>query len=204
MEILQLPDMEWRAFDALVPADPEKSLRLATLGPRGTSSEYVAQSMSRILRDRGPLQIVLEDTYEACMEALSEGQVDLALVAHAYQKINAFYMNPRLEPAIVFRGHTPEYGLATRSDFEFREEMLFKETIVSHPAPVPLLRYHFDQAVQVDTSNSTSQAACDVADGRYDIAITNEQAVRQHNLKFVYKFSRIPMTWTVFSRRADR
>ncbi|MFG2747876.1 type 2 periplasmic-binding domain-containing protein [Streptomyces xanthophaeus] len=204
MEILQLPDMEWRALDALVPADPEKSLRLGTLGPRGTSSEYIAQSMSSILRDRGPFEIVLNDTYEGCMEALSKGQVDLALVAHAYQKINAFYMNPRLEPAIVFRGHTPEYGLATRADFEFREEMLFKETIVSHPAPVPLLRYHFEHEVQVDTSNSTSQAARDVADGLYDIAITNEQAVRQHNLKFVYKFSRIPMTWTVFSRRAQR
>ncbi|MFK0259470.1 hypothetical protein [Streptomyces sp. NPDC090445] len=196
--------MERRALDALIPADPEKSVKLGTLGPRGTSSEYIAQSMSHSLGDRGSLRIVLKDTYEGCMEALSEGQVDLALVAHAYPRINAFYMNPRLEPAIVFRGNTPEYGLATRSDFDFDEDMLFRETVVSHPAPVPLLRYHFDRTVHVATSNSTSQAARDVADGRYDIAITNAQAARQHNLKFVYKFSRIPMTWTVFSRKADR
>lgn len=179
-------------------------MKLGTLGPSGTSSEYIAQSMVRTLGNRDCFSIVLEKTYEQCMDALATGQVDLALVAHAYPKINAFYMNPILEPAIVFRGNTPEYGLATRLDFDFHEELLFSDTVVSHPAPVPLLQYHFGRPVQLATATSTSQAARDVADGRYNIAITNEQAVREHNLKFVYRFSHIPMTWTVFSRKVNK
>ncbi|WP_053728906.1 hypothetical protein [Streptomyces sp. WM6378] len=204
MEILQIPDIERRAFNALVPADSTHSTKLGTLGPEGTSSEYIAQLMSRALGERGGFRIMLEDTYEQCVDSLTADRVDLVLVAHAYPQINAFYMNPDLEPALVFRGSTPEYGLATRSDFAFHEELLYTDTVVSHPAPIPLLRHHFDRPVNLVTANSTSQAAGHVADGRYSIAITNEQAVKQHNLKFVYKFSRIPMTWTVFSRRKDR
>ncbi|KOU66930.1 hypothetical protein ADK55_04990 [Streptomyces sp. WM4235] len=201
---MRIPESERRALDTLIPADSGRTVKLGTLGPSGTSSEYIAQSMVRTLGNRDCFSIVLENTYEQCMDALATGQVDLALVAHAYPKINAFYMNPILEPAIVFRGNTPEYGLATRLDFDFHEELLFSDTVVSHPAPVPLLQYHFGRPVQLATATSTSQAACDVADGRYNIAITNEQAVREHNLKFVYRFSHIPMTWTVFSRKVNK
>ncbi|MGW4565442.1 hypothetical protein ACWEN3_24455 [Streptomyces sp. NPDC004561] len=204
MEILQIPDMESRAFNALIPADSARSITLGTLGPEGTSSEYIARAMSRALGARGGFRILLENTYEQCVESLTEKRVDLVLVAHAYPGINAFYMNPELKPALVFRGSTPEYGLATRTDFAYHEELLYSDTVVSHPAPIPLLHHHFQRPVNLVTATSTSQAAGDVADGRYNIAITNEEAVKQHNLKFVYKFARIPMTWTVFSRRKDR
>ena len=204
METLQISDIEWRALNALIPADSAHPARLGTLGPEGTSSEYIAQLMSDSLGGRGGFRIILENTYEQCMESLTGERVDLVLVAHAYAKINVFYMNPALEPAIIFRGSTPEYGLATRSDFTFHEELLSSDTVISHPAPVPLLQHHFDRPVMLATADSTSQAAGHVANGRYNIAITNEQAVKQHNLKFVYKFSRIPMTWTVFSRRKER
>ncbi|MFD7165224.1 type 2 periplasmic-binding domain-containing protein [Streptomyces violascens] len=204
VEILHIPDSERHAFDALIPAESTTSVRLGTLGPSGTSSEYIAQSMAHSFGDSGKFRIVLESTYEQCLDSLTGGQVDLALVAHAYPNINAFYMNPLLEPAILFRGNTPEYGLATRTDFAFSEELLSSETVVSHPAPVPLLKYHFDQPVRLATATSTSQAARDVADGQYNIAITNEKARREHRLKFVYKFSHIPMTWTVFSRKVHK
>ncbi|GGU22303.1 hypothetical protein ACH4HG_38200 [Streptomyces coeruleorubidus] len=203
MEILRIPDVERQELIARIPDDESGSLQLGTLGPAGTSSEYVAQMMSHCVADGARLRIVLEDTYERCMDALTESRVDLVLVAHAYPGINAFYMHPGLEPAIVFRGSTPEYGLAIRDDFVFREELLESETVVSHPAPIPLVRYHLGRPLQMATADSTSQAACDVADGRYNVAITNEEAARQHHLKFVYKFSRIPMTWTVFARRKD-
>ncbi|MEU1277830.1 hypothetical protein [Streptomyces sp. NPDC005805] len=160
--------------------------------------------IQRIPQVHGDIDILLEDTYEKCMDALLAKEVDLALVAHAYHGINAFHMNPDLEPSVVFRGHTPEYGLAVRSDFAFDEELLSREPVVSHPAPIPLLRHHVDRPVTLVTVDSTSQAAGQVADGRYSIAITNEQAVRRHNLRFVRTFSRIPMTWTIFSRKAAR
>jgi bacilysin biosynthesis protein BacA len=203
MEILRIPDVERQELIARIPGEEQRCLQLGTLGPAGTSSEYVARMMSRSVADGGRLRIVLEDTYERCVDALTEGRLDLVLVAHAYPGINAFYMHPGLEPASVFRGCTPEYGLAIRDDFAFREELLDSETVVSHPAPIPLLRYHLGRPLHMATVDSTSQAACDVADGRYNVAITNEEAARQHHLKFVYKFDRIPMTWTVFARRND-
>lgn len=204
METLRISGEEKRALIALVGDGSQHSVRLGTLGPEGTSSEYVARVMARLFGDRGRFDIVLEETFEHCMDALTEERIDLALVPHAYARINAFYMNPLLEPSIVFRGSTPEYGLAARSDFAFHEELLFTDTVVTHPAPIPLLEYYFDRPVKLVTTTSTSQAAGQVADGLYNIAITNEQAARQHNLKFVYRFSPIPMTWTVFSKRKDR
>lgn len=201
MEIIQIPSAERQALISLLPVSPERSIRLGTLGPEGTSSEYIAQMISCCVRDYGYFRIVLADTYEQCMDALTEDRLDLVLVPHAYSNINIFYMNPGLEPALIFRGSTPEYGLATRFDFVFHEGLLYTETVVSHPAPIPLLRYHFDRPVQLAIAASTSQAAGHVASGLYNIALTNEQAARQYNLKFVYRFSRIPMTWTVFSRR---
>ncbi|MGW0712592.1 hypothetical protein ACWD4G_42820 [Streptomyces sp. NPDC002643] len=204
MATLQISDDERRALMALVSDHSRRSTALGTLGPKGTSSEYIAQLMARFVGADGEFRIVLEETFEQCLDALIEERLDLALVPHAYARINAFYMNPLLEPSIVFRGSTPEYGLAARSDFAFREELLYTDTVVTHPAPIPLLEYYFDRPVKLVTTTSTSQAAGDVADGRYNIAITNEQAARQHNLKFVYRFSPIPMTWTVFSKRKDR
>jgi bacilysin biosynthesis protein BacA len=204
MDALQIPDVERQALIAHIPPDSARSTRLGTLGPEGTSSEYIAHLMSRSVGEHGSLQIVLEDTFEQCMDALVGDRIHLALVPHAYANINTFYMDPRLEPVSLFRGSTPEYGLATRSDFAFHEELLYTETVVTHPAPIPLLEYHFDRPVKRAIVNSTSQAAGDVSDGLYNIALTNEQAARQHNLKFVHRFAQIPMTWTVFSRRKDR
>ncbi|KAB2345164.1 type 2 periplasmic-binding domain-containing protein [Actinomadura rudentiformis] len=204
MSELRISDLEMRALKEFAPGDSPASAKLATLGPEGSSSEYVARLVSRLGGDREGFSIVLEDTYEQCLDSLANGSVDLVLVAHAYSGINAFYMNPALEPAFIFRGNTPEYGLATRPDFIFHEELLYSDTVVTHPAPIPLLEHHFDRPVKLVTVDSTSRAACDVADGLYNIAITNEEAVKKHNLNFVYRFSRIPMTWTVFSRRKDR
>ncbi|MEV7597159.1 hypothetical protein AB0O91_07170 [Kitasatospora sp. NPDC089797] len=204
MEILQIPGAEHRALLARLSADSSRPAKLGTLGPEGTSSEYIAEQLSRCFDGNArSFHIVLEETYEECLDGLAAGRLDLVLVAHAYANINAFYMNPRLEPAAVLRGSTPEYGLATRHDFDYDEEMLFTDTVVTHPAPVPLLGYHFDRPVKHETVTSTSKAAGHVAEGSYNIAITNEQAAQQHNLKFVYRFERIPMTWTVFSKRKD-
>ncbi|PIM66333.1 bacilysin biosynthesis protein BacA [Streptomyces sp. JV178] len=203
MELLRIPGIEKQALMALFPLDPARSVKIGTLGPEGTSSEHIARMMLRCIGDPEGCEITLEETFERCMDALVDGDIDLALVPHAYSKINAFYMHPGLRPVSVFHGSTPEYGLATRPDFAFDEEVLRTDTVVSHPAPVPMLEHHVAGPVKVATVTSTSQAAGRVADGHYNIALTNEQAVEQYNLRFVQRFSRIPMTWTVFSRKKD-
>ncbi|MFF5785546.1 hypothetical protein ACFY8P_11330 [Streptomyces sp. NPDC012693] len=203
METVRIPDSEKQALMALIPADATQRVAIGTLGPKGTSSEHIARLMLHSVGDPESCRIVLKDTFEQCMDALVGARIELALVPHAYSHINAFYMHPDLEPVSVFYGSTPEYGLAARADFPFREELLSTETVATHPAPIPMLQHHFDHPVKLATVSSTSQAADHVASGRYNIALTNEQAVEEYNLKFVYRFSRIPMTWTVFSRRKD-
>ncbi|MFE0098933.1 hypothetical protein [Streptomyces sp. NPDC059009] len=201
MEVVRIPGIEGRALRAVIPSGAARSVRIGTLGPGGTSSEHIAQLMLRCIGDPGGFDVVLKDTFEQCLGDLVGELIDLALVPHAYSNINAFYMHPALRPVSVFHGSTPEYGLATRVDFAFDEELLHTETVVTHPAPIPMLEHYIDGPVHIVTVTSTSQAAGHVADGRYNIALTNEQAVEQYNLKFVRRFSRIPMTWTVFSRR---
>jgi prephenate decarboxylase len=203
MTIVKIPDVEIESLLSLLSVGPAYPVRLGTLGPEGTSSEYIAQSVSDCIGGNQGFKIDLSDTFEQCLDALTDDRLDLVLVPHAYSNINIFYMHPGLTPALVFRGSTPEYGLATRSGFAFEEELLYSDTVVSHPAPIPLLRYYFDRPISVALAASTSQAASEVASGRHNIALTNEQAARQYDLKFVYRFSRIPMTWTVFSKRRD-
>ncbi|MFJ8659921.1 hypothetical protein [Streptomyces sp. NPDC093795] len=203
MDTVRIPDSEKQALMALIPTDATQRVAIGTLGPKGTSSEHIARLMLHCVGDPESCRIVLKDTFEQCMDALVGARIDLALVPHAYSHINAFYMHPALEPVSLFHGSTPEYGLAARADFSFDEELLSTEVVATHPAPVPMLRHHFDRPVKLATVSSTSQAADHVASGLYNIALTNEQAVEEYNLKFVYRFSRIPMTWTVFARRKD-
>jgi prephenate decarboxylase len=203
VELVRISGSERKALAAFVASGATRSVRIGTLGPEGTSSEHVARLMWRCVGDPEDCEIVLRETFEQCLENLVDELVDLALVPHAYSNINTFYMHPGLRPVSVFHGSTPEYGLATRADFAFDEGMLRTDTVVSHPAPVPMLGHHIDGPVKVTTVTSTSQAAECVADGRYNIALTNEQAVEHYRLRFVRRFSRIPMTWTVFSRTKD-
>ncbi|PHG55672.1 type 2 periplasmic-binding domain-containing protein [Bacillus toyonensis] len=176
---------------------------VATLGPRGTSSEYAAKSFIHTCIPSVPIDnyVHLMATFEECMDQVLEGLIMYAIVPHAYEGIKNFYMHPDLELFQLFRCDTPMYGLAVRPGFYFEDELLESHTIVSHPAPISLLKYYTGKEAVFKEVSSTSMAAELVREKVYDLAITNEIAREQNQLKFMYTFKSIPMSWSVFGRR---
>lgn len=182
---------------------PIKTLKIGTLGPTGTSSEFATKLFMNnyLFNQRVDSEILLFNTFEESMDNLTNGLLDYIIVPHAYGRINEFYMRPDIDLIQLFRCDTPMYGLAVRKGFTFHKELLDLETIVSHPAPVSLFKYFLGKNAKIQTVNSTSVAARLVNECVYNLAITNAVAKEKYNLDFVYKFKNIPMSWSVFGRR---
>ncbi|WP_287676955.1 MULTISPECIES: hypothetical protein [unclassified Microcystis] len=51
--------------------------------------------------------------------------------------------------------------------------------------------------------NSTSVAAIHVKQGLADLAITNENALREHDLEFVSQYGKIEMSWSLFYKKEN-
>ncbi|QYO67517.1 hypothetical protein [Leptolyngbya sp. 7M] len=173
-----------------------------TLGPRGSSSEEALNFASKHFLQESIVKIELYDTFEALKEALLKYEVQVAVVPHAYEKINYFYMNPYIRMIDVFKFPTPVYGLAKKKGAEFS---LKQARIVTHPAPFPLLprllpKYNCDE-LDVNFVSSTSAAALMVKTGLADLALTNENAVKEYGLEFVSIYGPIAMSWTIFERK---
>ncbi|WP_374221013.1 bacilysin biosynthesis protein BacA [Bacillus cereus group sp. N21] len=178
-------------------------INIATLGPSGTSSEHAAKSFINnfSLSVHTKSRVHLMSTFEECISQVLESNITYAIVPHAYEGIKDFYMHPDLELIQLFRCDTPMYGLAVRPDFNFQAEALDNHIVVSHPAPISLLKYYIGKEAIFKKVNSTSIAAELVREKVYDFAITNEVAREQNQLKFVFQFKNIPMSWSVFGRR---
>lgn len=172
--------------------------KLATLGPSGTSSDYVAHECMKKLYSE-EFEITLFSTFEEAAEELLEDKVDLLLVPHAYKNINVFYMHPLLKIEKVFIHDTPMYGIATRNNIEDIQY----DNIISHEAPIPMIKHYLLPEIKIDLANSTSVAAELVSNGTYDFCITNEMACKKYGLKFIKFFHQINMSWSIFKRKKD-
>ncbi len=87
---------------------------VATLGPEGSSSQYAAQYLSRLIGD--PLEVLLFRTFEQASEHVESNESCLLLVANAYQRVDNFYMNERtlLLGSFFFAPPPPAYYLACK------------------------------------------------------------------------------------------
>lgn len=189
-------------FNYSIPSS--KTIIIGTLGPSGTSSEEALNYVvSQLQNEQITVSVQLFDNFSALAEKLLNKQIDLALVPHAYDKINEFYMEPKFDLGLIFTYPTPIYGLAKRKDTELDFN---GSKIVSHPAPLPLLSkllpISLDRAeIEVELVNSTSAAAILVKEGLADFAITNEKALNFYDLEFVSTYGRIPMSWSIFHNK---
>lgn len=179
-----------------------QSLRIGTLGPSGTSSEYATKIFAQnYLSNQGiTSDVLLFNTFEESMDALQQDLLEYMIVPHAYSGINEFYMRQDINLLQLFRCDTPMYGLAVRKGFEFSTELLHSEVIVSHPAPINLIKYFLRTTATIKIVNSTSVAAQLVNEGVFNIALTNAVARDKYNLEFVCEFKHIPMSWSVFGK----
>ncbi|CAD5966547.1 Prephenate decarboxylase [Planktothrix tepida] len=185
------------------PIPISNTLTIGTLGPSGTSSENALNYLINQLQAQAiNLSSQLFDNFILVKEALLQEQVDLALVPHAYDKVNEFYMEPNFNLGFIFIYPTPIYGLAKKKNTELD---LKNCSIVTHPAPIPLLPKLLPDTnikdIQMTLASSTSAAAMQVNQGLADLAITNENAVKEYDLEFISTFGEIPMSWSIFYKK---
>jgi len=188
--------------------DTFDGFKLATLGPAGTSSEYVAGKVLERL-DIADKNIVLFPRYEEAYNDVVAGNSDAVIVANAYKDISTFYMDPSLELIGTLIEPTPAYGIATRSDFRMESSTMKSPIrIISHHAPIKKLEAYTQDRTspfrgvefEIIYSDSTSAAAGAVAANRADYCLTNAQAVEHYGLTFVSKTTGIDMVWSLFGR----
>lgn len=180
-----LPRIEYRS--------DYQSTFIATLGPPGTSSEFVARHLSD--------NLILFPSYEQAEEHLhSSRQETVLLVANAYQYINKFYISAKTKPVAAFFCDTPSYVLASRLG-RF-QDIPRKPRISSHRAPAHLIEEILDGSeFTFVEANSTSEAARMAAESAVDACITTRVACEKEGLTQLYESGVIPMLWTVFSRK---
>jgi prephenate dehydratase len=186
------------------PKNNNKTLKVGTLGPKDTSSDHTLNYLITQWQSQDiSVTSYLFNTFTELKEALLKEEVDLALVPHAYEKINDFYMQPNFGLGFIFTHPTPIYGLAKRKN----EKLVFDNcTIVTHPAPLPLLPYLLPDYqnrnnLKVELVNSTSIAAHQVKQGLADLAITNETTLEDNNLEFIAQYGKINMSWSIFYKK---
>ena len=112
-----------------------KTLSVGTLGPKETSSE---QTLNYLISQWKLQQISVNshlfDSFTDLKESLLENQIDLALVPHAYERINDFYMEPSFKLGFIFTYPTPVYGLAKR-----KNEEIVVENKIEEPEEIPTI-----------------------------------------------------------------
>ncbi len=186
------------------PIPPGKTLTIGTLGPSGSSSDYASSYIiNQLQTEQFTATTQLFDSFTDVKEALQQQKVDIALIPHAYQRINEFYMESSFDLGFIFVCPTPVYGLAKQKGKSVNWERC---RIVTHPAPLPLLSKllpdFIDPAtIQVEFSPATSDAALQVKHGLADLAITNEKAVHIYDLEFISIYGSIPMSWSIFYKK---
>jgi ABC-type amino acid transport substrate-binding protein len=180
-------------------ADLDGGLWVATLGPRGTSSEIAASHVLALFDEEfgADGEVVLYPSFEEAGEAVLRGRATAVVVANAYSEVNALYMNPAFFLAGAFILPTPDYGVVAPPDVP----VPLKVSIATHPAPAALVKELVPPSFVVGETlpaPSTSEAARMVAQGEVDLALTNETSAREHRLRFVSRTRPIRMLWSVF------
>jgi len=181
------------------------NIEFATLGPYETSSEFVTKQLCKQIQCNVS-NIELFDTYEKALENVKNGTSNVLLVANAYNRINNFYMDNEVELLATFIENTPQYGIASRCNFDLsplEDRSILK--IASHPAPIKKLDNYNDgifenKKFDIKLFDSTSAVAKSVKNNEFDLCLTNAQAVDMYDLKFVSNLINISMVWSIFGR----
>jgi hypothetical protein len=179
------------------------AVRIATLGPPGTSSGDAANYLADKLRAEGAstADVDLYPSFGDAVEAALGGLADLVVIADAYGGIGETYTRPDVTVVGMYFHLTPDYGLATRRG----EQVSGPQIVPSHPAPIPLLA-HLDTypitVSRIERVAGPRDAARLVADGGFDVALTHRRAVEEFGLDFVSATHPIRTSWAVFAPRS--
>ncbi|HEY9801024.1 MAG TPA: hypothetical protein V6D25_11750 [Leptolyngbyaceae cyanobacterium] len=175
-------------------------IEIATLGPKGTSSEATGIYLVSLINNMNT-RCCVYPSYEKAMESVISGKSDLLLIANAYNKIDQVYMCPKLKLLTAFEYQTPYYGLAKKIGYKLPDQGTLK--IATHHAPQSLIPHFIDNKkidYEVIFVESTSAAALSTQQGNFDLCVTNENSVQMYGLEFISRTLPIIMLWSVFGR----
>lgn len=177
------------------------NIKIATLGPNGTSSEHAARSLLDYLGGSAN-NIILNPSFEQSYQLCLVREDVLLLFANAYAKADVFYMSPDLEFLGCFLLDTPSYGVAAKpgTSLPSNGEII----IASHHAPISLTPWFInnnDINFDIVKHESTAAAAIAVKNGDYNFCITNASSVKQHGLEFITRTRPIRMLWSFFGNK---
>ncbi len=173
---------------------------IATLGPKGTSSEFVANKLAKKMKLKRE-NIFLYKSYEEAFKKIKEKKNNLLLVANAYNNIHNFYMDDEISLIGSFIKETPLYGIASKN---YQKKDFLKANriqVVSHHAPksmINTIERQYNIKIELIDCLSTSEAASLVNSGEYEYCLTNESAQKKYGLKFIIPVKQITMLWSLF------
>jgi len=182
---------------------------IATLGPKGTSSEAAAEFLASLMGRN--LEIKLFDSFEQACSHTEQYNHSVLLVANAYRDVDYFYMNPCINLAGSFHYSPPYYYICCESVEKACHRLKLKKriTIATHRAPSSRLHdmieslkksgWEFDLSrTEIVYTESTSEAAKAVKNGISDFCLINEYAADLYQLDVISNPLIIEMVWTVF------
>lgn len=198
--------------DALAAADwlhavgqPRGYIRIASIGPAGTSAHDVLNELQRQYSDDNTfLDVELSSSFEEAAEQVLKGIADFALVPSAYRDAAAFHWHPSLELAYVFVHRTPYYGLATNQDAAMSTS---RAIVVAAMGEVEDLFFQLapanlsERRIEHLKASSTSNAAAIVRAGIADVAVCNDLGRQEHGLSWIGSREGVDMVWMFFKRR---
>lgn len=176
-------------------------LSLSTIGPEGTSADFVCRTLTHSLSKDVSLKVDFTQSFDAAMTAVLEGRSELALVPSAYRDATAFHWHADLKMTGCFVRHTPAYGLATRDGSPGRDRIVLAamtevQDLFAQLAPEGVR----DRLDRVITARSTSHAARLVREGQATMAVCNELGIDQNRLRWFRHREGVPMVWMLFAR----
>jgi prephenate decarboxylase len=186
--------------DKLIKTDSNNNLKIGVLGKK-TSSEYAAEHFKTMCPNNTGVEIIGLDSFDVILSSVIKGETDMSIIPHGSKKINEFYMHFDLMPVMEFYYATPRYGIACSKFFQGKEIKTIAYLPETEPILTMLIPDFANAGGELFHATSTENAAEMVVSGKVDGGLTNENAMKHHDLKWVAVGQKIPMSWTCFVRR---
>lgn len=202
-------DQKYNLLEYVKKANTDE-IRIATLGPKGTSSYYAYSYFVKYMRslETGKkFSVVLKDNFDLVIECLERKEVDLIIIPNAYDRITEMYWNPRLYNLFSFLLKTPDYGIASIDGSYNHKD---KKVKIACCKPVYCLIDELIQEInptiqeyEIVQKYSTIESAKALKNGEAELALTNSTSVNETGIKFITSVWHADVLWSIFSNRLD-
>ncbi len=169
------------------------------LGPEGSDTQKVTKYyLENLLLGHG--EIIMFDVLEKGINALVEGDLDQFIISSLHPQLNSVFFHHfgKIEIIDAFIAESHEIVLARnpKSKHEYKKITTGPsfQAFINCSSEIP-------KGLECIISESNITAARLCALGKTDLALTNENAAKIHNLEVLKNFGPIKMSWTVLMKK---